>query len=303
MSLATEAVVAVRTVLADAGVRGAVHAAVIGRPEAELGVGADDPVTMASVFKLPVLVALVRAFDVGELDPRTPVTVDPSSRTEGPTGLSVLADPVTMSLRDLAVSMITVSDNAAADVLLDVLGLPRVHAALAELGLTHTRVERADATFAALAAELGVRDAGRGALAVSSDRLADPDDPPPPSAYDPVLGSATTPRDMTTLLSLLWRDGAASPASCAFARRVLGLQVSRARLASGFPYDDVRCSGKTGTLGAVRNEVGVVEFPGEAPVAVAVFTLAARPERVLPRVDAAIGEVARLAVTALRLGE
>lgn len=298
MSLAAEAAAGIRAVLDDAGVRGAVHARVVGRDGPEVAVRADDPVTMASVFKLPVLVALVRAFDAGDLDPRATVTVDPSSRTDGPTGLSVLADPVTMSLRDLATSMTTVSDNAAADVLLDVLGLPRVHAALADLGIVRTRVERADATFAALAAELGVRDP-----AATAARLADPDDPPPPSAYDPVLGSATTARDMTALLAALWRDEAASPSSCAFARRLLGLQVSRARIASGFPFDDVWVSGKTGTLGALRNEVGVVEFPGEAPVAVAVFTLAARPERVLPRVDAAIGEVARLAVTALRLGD
>ncbi|GAA4819199.1 serine hydrolase [Actinomycetospora corticicola] len=298
MSLATEATAEIRAVLADAGVRGWVHARMVGDGGAELGVRPDEPVTMASVFKLPVLVALVRAVDAGDLDPRATVTVDPSSRTHGPTGLSVLSDPVTMSLRDLATSMTTVSDNAAADVLLDVLGPARVRTAMAELGLAHTRVERADATFAALAAELGVRDPTAAAA-----RLADPDDPPPPSAYDPVLGSATTARDMTTLLAAVWRDTAASPTGCAFVRRLLGLQVSRARIASGFPFDEVRCSGKTGTLGALRNEVGVVEFPGEAPVAVAVFTLAARPERVLPRVDAAIGEVARLAVTALRLGD
>lgn len=298
MSLVEEARADIRAAFADAGVRGWLHAAVVGKGGAELGIDADADVTTASVFKLPVLVALARAVDAGEIDPRTAVVVDPSSRTDGPTGLSVLADPVTMSLRDLAVSMTTVSDNAAADVLLDVLGLPRVHAALAELGIARTRVQRVDATFTALVRELGARD-----LAASFARLADPDDPPPPSAYDPVLGSSTTPRDMTTLLSLLWRDEAASAEQCAFARRLLGLQVSRARLASGFPYDDVRVSGKTGTLGALRNEVGVVEYPGEAPVAVAVFTLAARPERVLPRVDAVIGEAARLAVTALRLGD
>lgn len=298
MSLVEEARADIRAAFADAGVRGWLHAAVVGKGGAELGIDPDAEVTTASVFKLPVLVALARAVDAGEIDPRTAVVVDPASRTDGPTGLSVLADPVTMSLRDLAVSMTTVSDNAAADVLLDVLGLPRVHGALAGLGITRTRVQRVDATFTALARELGARD-----LAASFARLADPDDPPPPSAYDPVLGSSTTPRDMTTLLSLLWRDEAASAEQCAFVRRLLGLQVSRARLASGFPYDDVRVSGKTGTLGALRNEVGVVEYPGEAPVAVAVFTLAARPERVLPRVDAVIGEAARLAVTALRLGD
>lgn len=59
-------------------------------------------------------------------------------------------------------------------------------------------------------------------------------------------------------------------------------------------------AGKTGTIGIIRNEVAVVEFPGEHPVAVAVFTRAARAQPSLPVVDAAIGEAARIAVTELR---
>lgn len=297
MSLAGEAVADIRAAFADAGVQGRLHAAVVGdRPGPELGIEPDETVVMASVFKLPVLVAFARAVDAGEIDPRARVTVDPDARTAGPTGLSVLLDPVTMSLRDLASSMITVSDNAAADALLDVLGLDRVHAALGDLGIDATHVRRAADTFADLARALGARD-----VPSSLARLADPDRPPTPTAYDPALGSATTPRDMTRLLRLLWTDHAASPTQCAAARRLLGLQVNRTRLAAGFPYDDVRTSGKTGTLGALRNEVGVVEFPGEPPVAVAVFTTAARADPTLPRVDAVFGEVAHLAVTALRL--
>jgi hypothetical protein len=41
-------------------------------------------------------------------------------------------------------------------------------------------------------------------------------------------------------------------------------------------------AGKTGSLGALRNEVGVVHFEGEHPVAVAVFTHAARADAALP---------------------
>ncbi|MCX6465315.1 MAG: serine hydrolase, partial [Pseudonocardiales bacterium] len=67
-------------------------------------------------------------------------------------------------------------------------------------------------------------------------------------------------------------------------------------------YRGVAVAGKTGTLGAIRNEVGVVSFTGERPVAVAVFTRAARADPVLPRADAVIGAAARIAVTDLRSG-
>lgn len=45
----------------------------------------------------------------------------------------------------------------------------------------------------------------------------------------------------------------------------------------------------------------MVGFPHEHPVGVVVLTWAARPERHLPGVDAAIGELARLATGPLRM--
>ncbi|GAA4307738.1 hypothetical protein GCM10023178_73840 [Actinomadura luteofluorescens] len=109
-----------------------------------------------------------------------------------------------------------------------------------------------------------------------------------------------TPRDMTRLLSMIWRDEAAPPAESAAMRRLFGLQVWPHRLSSGFPYDDVVVSGKTGTLPTLRNEVGAVEYPDGARYAVAVFTRSMVPVAVLPEADAVIGAAARIAVESLR---
>ena len=130
--------------------------------------------------------------------------------------------------------------------------------------------------------------------------LADPDFDASVSAYDAAYSSAATPRDCTTLLDAIWTDRAASAASCEFIRQTMRKQVFTSRLASGFPFRRVSVAGKTGTLVAVRNEIGVIEFPGEVPIAVAVFTMSARSEMALPEVDRAIGEVARVIVTELR---
>lgn len=107
--------------------------------------------------------------------------------------------------------------------------------------------------------------------------------------------------DAPVVLASVWTDRAASPEMCAFVRDTMRRQVFTARLASGFPFRRVTVAGKTGTLVAIRNEIGVVEFPGELPVAVAVFTLSARSEQSLPQVDRAIGEAARTVVTQLRV--
>lgn len=105
---------------------------------------------------------------------------------------------------------------------------------------------------------------------------------------------------MTRLLTAVWTDEAAPTEHCAAMRRVMGLQNWPHRLASGFPFDDVRVAGRTGSLPTVRNEVGVVEYPDGGRCAVAGFTRSASTAANLPGADTVIGTVARMAVDALR---
>lgn len=287
---------AVRETFADAGCSGFVHARTIGPTPVEYCHGADTPVVLASVYKLAVFTSLWRMADRGDIELTASLTVDPTRWAQGPTGLALFVDPVTITWRDLATSMMTVSDNVAADVILTHIGLPQIHDDLAELGLTHTRIVGG-------VAELHERlqtETGTSTVAEAFAALADPDLDASVSAYDAAYSSSATPRDCTTLLDAIWTDRAASAASCEFIRETMRKQVFTSRLASGFPFRRVTVAGKTGTLVAVRNEVGVIEFPGELPVAVAVFTMSARSEMALPEVDRAIGDVARAVVTELR---
>lgn len=102
------------------------------------------------------------------------------------------------------------------------------------------------------------------------------------------------------MLSGIWTDAVASPRSCLSMRAILGQQIWPHRIRSGFPFADVAVAGKTGTIGPIRNEAAVVEVPGEVPIAVSVFTRAARSDVYLPMVDAAIGRAAYLAVNEVR---
>ncbi|KXP00174.1 serine hydrolase [Tsukamurella pseudospumae] len=285
----------IEAVFADAGCNGWLHARVIG-DGAELSVRGGQPVVPASVYKVVLLVAAARAVDAGRLDPRARVVVDPATATPGPTGLAALSDPVEMSVRDLLRSMVAVSDNAAAGVVMRLVGLDAVQMTARDLRLNDTRIVGGDAEIhAAMMAETDTRTVAEAFAALADDDLARP-----VRAYDPSFGSATTATDMTALLAAVWSDTAASAEQCAFARSALGGQVFRHRVASGFGSAP-SIAGKTGTLGALRNEVAVVGYPGEHPVAVAVFTHAARSDPSLPLVDAAIGRVAAIAVDALRV--
>src|SRR5215472_6990287 len=130
----------VRAALTSAGVAACWHARDLASG-AEVGDGSDTPVVLASVFKIPVALEIACRIEDGRLDPRERVRVAATPRTTGPTGLSALQDEAELSLRDLARLMISVSDNAATDVLLARVGVDAVNARLRRLGLTETLIE------------------------------------------------------------------------------------------------------------------------------------------------------------------
>jgi beta-lactamase class A len=277
---------------AGAGVSGWLHAIDIDSGD-EIGVGADESVAVASVFKVPLLVALHRAADAGALDLANRVEVT-DDRTTGVAGLGAMQDDAELSLRDLALLMITISDNAAADAVLDTVGFAAVQQAIDDCGLTGTVVVASCRDqYNAL-----VDDLARGGLSLAQ-ALADPAALQGFRVLDPGTTNRSTPRDMTTLLAHIWRDEAASAAACDEMRRVLRLQVCRHRLGSGFPTDAVRLAGKTGNLLNLRGEIGVVELPDGHRYAVAVFTRSNSAALTNPAAEAVIGRTARIAVDQL----
>ena len=172
----------------DAGARGWLHAVRVGDFSEEVQVDADEPVAMASVYKLPLAIGWAQLVHRGELDPMARVRLTPQRRTPGPTGISLFTDEVEMSQRDLVRQMLVVSDNAAADTLLDLVGIDNVNAMLQRLGLERTVVLRGTR-----ASQLRVqRDTGTRAFSTSMQALAALDRDTATAEYDSAL-AATRP--------------------------------------------------------------------------------------------------------------
>ncbi|MDQ0795248.1 serine hydrolase [Streptomyces sp. B1I3] len=287
---------AIRRMFDDAGVRGWLHVADLDRPSARVTIDPGDRLPMSSVYKVPLMVAFCRLADAGLIDPSRRLTLEPDERVPGPTGISILHDPVTLSLRDMVVLMMSISDNTAADAVLRTVGPDVVDAMCRDLGMPDTRIHGGVVrTFDRLVAETGARS-----LDAALARVADNDVVVPPGVYDPASKASTTPADMARLLRAIWTGEAASADRCAFMREVMRRQPWTHRLGSGFPYDDVTVYGKTGTFGSLRHEAGVVELADGSTYTAVVFTQAARSDAKLPRADAVIGAAARAAVEELR---
>jgi beta-lactamase class A len=278
------------------GVEVHLHARDIDGPDG-IGIGSDVPVVTASVFKIPVAVTLARLGHAGVLDLAEEITITPGSGPASPYGLATFRHPARLSLHDLGLLMMGLSDNVATDLVMEKVGRPAINASLAELGLAVTAVPQScQELLDTIAEELGVDydDDERTLAAFPMSRIRTL------SALQPQHTCRTTAAEMTRLLTMIWRDEAAQPEACADVRRWMGLQVWPHRLRSGFHDEDVAISGKTGTLPTVRNEVGVVEYGDGHRYAVAVFTVAEDVRARVPERDRFIGEAATLAVELLR---
>jgi beta-lactamase class A len=121
----TEVVEQIGQLFRAAGADGYLHAREIGVTGGpEVSVAADSPVVLASVFKIVVAVAYAREVAAGRLDETERTTVGGHDRIGG-VGTADCADDVQMSWRDLALFMMTLSDNAATDVIYRRIGQPR----------------------------------------------------------------------------------------------------------------------------------------------------------------------------------
>ena len=271
---------------------------------AEFALRADEQVVPASVFKVQVALEAETWFAEGRLDPRERVTLRAADRTPGPVGTSLFDDDAVVSLRDMVILMLTISDNHTTDTLLRRVGVGAVNATAARLGLGSTVVESDLLTMLdSIGQEMGRagwQDAVHWAAAAPADEVARATEQMLASrALDPAKGTRTTPRDMVTLLRLIWTDQAGPAAACARVRSVMSRQLTRHRLASGFPLPVKVAAKSGGLLGVVRNEVGVISYPDGRRYAAAVFTRS-RPGSNEIAINAAIGAAAARAVAALR---
>ena len=117
-----------------------------------VGRNADAVVPAASTVKPLISIALWRAIEAGTVDPRLRIPAG-ELPVPGGGGLVESLDAGTeLCPADLDLLMLAVSDNAATNALLDMLGFDAVNAEAARLGLAGTRVRRLMGDEAAIAA-------------------------------------------------------------------------------------------------------------------------------------------------------
>jgi beta-lactamase class A len=95
----------------------------------------------ASAIKLAIVYELFKQSEEKRIDLDEKLTLD-RHQAVGGTGVLIEMGTPTLSIRDYAVLMVTLSDNTATNVLIDRLGMDRIAARMQGLGLSGTKLRR-----------------------------------------------------------------------------------------------------------------------------------------------------------------
>lgn len=228
----------VRRVIRDAETGGiTVGMAIIPPAGPEFRYQGDEPVRAASTIKIAIMIELFRRVDDGGLALDDPYVLRAADKAPGSGVLQHLHDGIGLTLGDVAYLMMSISDNAATNILIDHLGFEAINATMREMGLRQS--------------VLGRKMMGRPAQGAEQENLA-------------------TPGEMARIVGAILDGTAASPDSCERMIGLLELQQNARRIGRYLP-DGVRWGSKTGSYDTVANDAGFVMLD-DGPLVISAFT-------------------------------
>ena len=98
--------------------------------------------TQASAIKIPILMEVYKQAHEKKFALSDIRTLLPSNTVAGSGILNVMVDPVNLSIRNLCVLMIGLSDNSATNTLIELVGMKSVTNTMQSLGFSNTKLQR-----------------------------------------------------------------------------------------------------------------------------------------------------------------
>lgn len=265
-----------------------------------VAVRGDDPFFLASVYKLPIAVALLQMADAGALGLGDTVRLAPWDFRIGRATLSpnLPGGAGAYTVTRLLKAMVFDSDNSSSDAILRLAGGPgAVTAALRAMGIPDIRIDRSEAEtlLEYYAIEDTLLEEERTPARLTARVRASP----PAAQRAAVERFAATPADAGTalavaeLLDRLWRGELLSPASTRLLLTYLRNSAIDTRILAGVP-PGTPVWHKTGSYAAAAtHDAGIVELPDGTHLVIVV--LVRQPVRDTEAAERLIADVARAA--------
>jgi beta-lactamase class A len=242
-------------------------------------VNADEPFPMASTYKVPIAVALLKRVDDGEIHLTQKVEVERPDYSPGSGFLTdLLSQPgLSLSLRNLLEIMLLVSDNSAADLCLrQAGGGAAVTARMRAIGIEGIRVDRPTlhliADWAGLERVPGADARDPAKYPELFEAIPKERSEAAGQAFEDDPRDTATPRAMAALLETIWKKSVLSPSSSELLLDIMKrCRTGEGRLKGILPRG-TEVAHKTGTIGRTLNDIGILTLPnGAGQVIVAAF--------------------------------
>jgi beta-lactamase class A len=192
---------------------------------------ADQEFESASVIKIGILTEAMARVRAGEIDLSERWILTDAAKASGSGTLLILDAGLNPTWNDLLTLMIGPSDNTATNAWIDRLGVDRINARMAGIGLGHIRL------FAKLPA-----------LSRSAEN---------PSPWKGFRLGVITPRDVAEWMARVARGEVLDSALSAKILEYLDKDPTRLRIARRFSSEDL-WAGKSGSMSGVRNDSGIL---------------------------------------------
>lgn len=228
---------------------------------------------LASAFKIPILVTLMRDVEDGKIRLDQRVTLKWEERVPGSGILQELDAGAALTVKDLATLMTIVSDNYATDLILGLVGLENVNAHMRELGLEQIYLRHT--CWQLLNACVGMEEPHP-----SPEGFAEYERREETGEYEILLdvslptldNNVATPADLNRLLAMIAKKEILTPASCDLMLDILRRQQFNSRLPYLLP-PGTKVAHKTGTVNEVVNDAGLIFLPqGKGTIAITVLS-------------------------------
>lgn len=264
----------------------------------EVRIRADERFQMASVFKVPILLALFEQAHEGRIDLTTRIALTEEDRVPGSGILQELDPGLPVTIRDLATLMTIVSDNMATDVLLGMLGKDAVRDTVRRLGAESIAIAHSCWELLSLAVGMEPVPYSEEAWKQLTERLEMDVDEEPGQENQVMRKDRTnnlcTPDDMTAILTWLAEGTFISPAVSEAVLDILCRQQLNNRIPARLPAG-TKVAHKTGTIASAVNDSGIINLPGgKGALIISIFSAGN------PTTESGEAVIARIAETAYR---
>lgn len=258
----------------------------------------DQHFPMASSYKVPIAVQLLKKVEAGQLRLDSMVLLTEKDIHPGSGTISKLLDDpgVALSALNLMELMLLISDNSATDLCMRLAGGPdAINNMMKKNGIKGISVDRP--TVALICNWLGIDLAADENMSMAEfgkalEKVSEEQREKAAKAFDNDLRDQSTPEGMAGLLQKIWHGELLNKEHTALLLDIMYRCETGTGRIKGILPPGTQVAHKTGTIGGTTNDVGIIDLPGEAGHVIAVVFVKESDVSVAER-EKAIAHIAR----------